>query len=87
MNLEGEWVGWKFTKINGVMVLVDPDGHHYSPGDVRKKWRQIDLANKLNVSQQAIIGRIRRGTLPTYDGVDESGRGYWYYSSIKEIIK
>jgi len=89
---EGIWEGWRLTTDHpassyGQPVLVDPDGIAYSPGDIRKRIYQADVARQLGVTAAAITGRIQRGTLPPVDGVDAQGRGFWYYGTIKDVLE
>jgi hypothetical protein len=84
----GIWAGWRLTTDHssssyGQPVLVDPDGNAYGPGDIRKRIYQADYARELGVTPGAITGRIKRGTLPEFDGVDEYGRSYWYASTLE----
>jgi len=84
---EGIWAGWRLTTDHadssyGQPVLVDPDGVAYGPGDIRRRIYQADLAREEGVTPAAITGRINRGTLPPFDGV-EQGRGYWYPAPSK----
>lgn len=81
------WEGWILTTDHatssyGQPVLVDPDGNAYGPDDIRKRIYQADYARELGVSTAAIRSRIKAGTLPEYDGVDEQGRGYWFESTL-----
>jgi hypothetical protein len=46
---------------------------------------QADLARKLNITRGAVADRLRRGTLPPFDGVDSNGRGYWTPETIKHL--
>jgi len=85
----GIWKGWRLTTDHssssyGQPVLVDPDGNAYGPGDIRRRIYQADLAREHGVSPAAITGRIARGSLPEYDGLDEQGRGFWYASTLKD---
>jgi hypothetical protein len=48
---------------------------------------QADLARILNVTRGAVADRIRRGTLPPYDGTDGRGRGYWLPKTLEEVVK
>jgi len=84
---EGIWAGWRLTTDHadssyGQPVLVDPDGVAYGPGDIRRRIYQADLAREEGVTPAAITGRINRGTLPPFDGV-EQGRGYWYPATLE----
>ncbi|MEK8128635.1 AsnC family protein [Paenibacillus filicis] len=86
----GVWAGWRLTTDHpassyGQPVLVDPDGRSYGPDDVRIKVYNADLARRIGSSPQAIRGRIDRGTLPPYDGVDGAGRSYWFEGTVKDV--
>lgn len=89
---KGIWEGWRITTDHasssyGQPVLVDPDGRAYGPGDIRTRLYQADVARKLGVTPQAVIGRLSRGTLPAYDGHDESGRGYWFSETVRHLFE
>ncbi|CDN42068.1 hypothetical protein BN871_AT_00700 [Paenibacillus sp. P22] len=86
----GPWQGWRLTTEHaassfGQPVLVDPDGRAYTPVDIRAKVYQSDLARQIGSTRAAITGRINRGTLPPFDGVDSVGRSYWFESTIKDV--
>lgn len=88
---QGVWAGWRITTDHaassyGQPVLVDPDGNAYGPADIRKRVYQADLADKIGVTRGAIQDRIRRGTLPDFDGRDDKGRGYWHIGTIKLLL-
>lgn len=88
------WKGWYCTtdhpaSKDGAEVLVSPSGKVYLPDDIDSepnKFNQTELAKALGVSTAAIRDRIRRGTLPQYDGFTPSGRGYWYAATINKFI-
>lgn len=87
----GIWEGWRITTDHpassyGQPVLVDPDGNAYGPGDIRKRIYQADLARQLGITRGAIQDRVKRGTLPPFDGYDEGGRGYWHIGTIKHLL-
>ncbi|MGG1673962.1 AsnC family protein [Paenibacillus sp. NRS-1783] len=50
------------------------------------RYSQARLARELGVSRGAIAGRIRRGNLPPFDGIDKNNRGYWLYDTIKQVL-
>lgn len=75
----GAWEGWSI--VDG--KLISPTGRIYGPEDIEPdKYTQSDLARLLGVTRGAIADRIRRGTLPEFDGP-----GYWHYNSIKNYLK
>ncbi|MGO0058669.1 DUF3653 domain-containing protein [Brevibacillus fluminis] len=87
----GIWDGWRLTTDHSASsynqpVLVSPDGRAFGPGDIAGTFSQADLAKALSVSPQAITGRLKRGTLPPYDGHDHVGRGYWRYETIRHLF-
>lgn len=89
---EGTWEGWRLTTDHpassyGRPVLVDPDGIAYGPGDIRKRIYKADFARMIGATPAAVAGRISRGTLPSFDGVDERGREYWYHGTLKSVLK
>ncbi|MBJ6364163.1 hypothetical protein ACFOQM_23360 [Paenibacillus sp. GCM10012307] len=47
---------------------------------------QQDLSVLLNVTRGAINGRLKRGTLPPFDGHYENGRGWWLYETVKALL-
>jgi hypothetical protein len=75
---KGAWQGWS---IDGDR-LISPIGRTYKPDDIEPTiYTQSDLARILGVTRGAIAGRIRRGTLPPFDG-DKS----WHSTTIKHIL-
>ncbi|OPG98450.1 hypothetical protein B2I21_08860 [Chryseobacterium mucoviscidosis] len=86
------WPDWFITtdhpaSKDGIPVLVSPSGRTYGPEDIEPPlYSQAELAKALGVSTAAIRDRIRRGTLPEYDGHTSSGRGYWFIDTIKHLI-
>jgi hypothetical protein len=88
----GVWAGWRLTTDHaassyGQPVLIDPDGRAYGPGDIRKRVYQADVARMIGATPAAVTGRINRGTLPPYDGIDERGRGYWYEGTLRDTLQ
>lgn len=88
---EGIWTGWRLTTDHpsssyGQPVLVDPDGIAYGPADIRKRIYQADVARMIGSTPAAITGRINRGTLPPFDGVDERGRGFWWQGTLAGVL-
>jgi hypothetical protein len=89
------WEGWSFTSKhpaskNGDEVLVSPYGKVFLKEDVDPepdKFNQTELAKALGVSTAAIRDRIKRGTLPEYDGFTSSGRGFWYIRTIRHLVE
>lgn len=88
------WPEWTITtnhpaSKDGIPVLVSPAGKVYRPEDVDPepdRFNQTDLAKALGVSTAAIRDRMRRGTVPEYDGLTTSGRGYWMAGTIRAIL-
>lgn len=78
----GEWEGWKIIEGR----LVSPSGRAYKPEDIEPdKYTQAELARVLGITRGAIQDRIKRGTLPPFDG-EVNGRGYWSSETIAGII-
>lgn len=89
------WDGWCYTadhpaSKDGTGVLISPFGKVYHADDIDpepNRFSQTELAKALGVSTAAIRDRIKRGTLPEYDGFTSAGRGYWLAGTIKHLIK
>lgn len=94
MQSNDTWRDWSFTSEhpaskNGKEVLVSPYGKVFFIEDVDPepdKFNQTELAKALGVSTAAIRDRIKRGTLPKYDGISSSGRGYWMVDTVRHLI-
>lgn len=84
----GIWEGWRLTTDHaassyGKPVLVSPTGRAYGPGDIEpERYTQADLARVLGVTRGAIADRIRRGTLPPFDGNDKT----WSREAIQDLF-
>lgn len=90
-KLTGIWSGWRWTTDHaassyGQPVLVSPDGRAFGPGDIAGRYSQNDLAKAQGVSRAAITNKIKRGSLPPFDGEEDNGRGYWVYETISSYL-
>ncbi len=96
----GSWQGWSLTtnhsaSRSGEPVLVSPSGKAYGPGEIerpvwsigKERFGQSDLATALGVSREYVGKLQRQDKLPPFDGHLASGRGWWSYESVCEIIK
>ncbi|KJD42627.1 DUF3653 domain-containing protein [Paenibacillus terrae] len=89
---KGIWSGWRITtnhsitSVQGQPVLISPAGQNFRPEDIGRRYFQADLARALNRTPGAITGRLKRKTLPPFDGKDEKGRGYWNFETILPVM-
>lgn len=88
---DGIWAGWRLTTDHADSsynqpVLVSPDGRAFGPGDIAGTFSRAALARSLGVSRAAITDRIKRETLPAFDGIDKNGREYWHYETIRHLF-
>lgn len=88
----GIWQGWSIIANHIVgdsekQVLISPDGRAFDPDDILGTYSQADLKKAIGVTAGAIAERVRRGTLPPYDMIDDNGRGRWKYDSIKHVLE
>lgn len=87
------WPGWVLTtdhpaSTNDTPVLISPTGRAYNPEDIEtQQYSQSELADAMGISRGAIHRRMKRGTLPEYDGFTAAGRGYWMAGTVKHLIK
>lgn len=83
MKLQGPWKDWVLEEEH----LIDPEGNKITPELLNvlfpKTINQTQLAQLLGIRRSAVQNRIKRGTLPAFDGDSKS----WKLETLAVIME